>query len=166
LLPGLLLNELTDQKTCCPFGFPGFPVAKPARVIFRYFRGHIRSTAIRAAVFGRSFEMYLSPVYHIFASLSGQLVADTEGSPVSKGQGSGPDVGLLVPTSLPSYAEHLDPQLVAFSIEADRWPDWAGHKVGEPNPYTQQLLANLQQRIGLPPAIRVGGKSTSYSAHH
>jgi len=110
--------------------------------------------------------MYLSPVYYILASLSGQFLADTEGSPVSKGQGSGHHVALLVPASLPSYAEPLDSQLVAFSIEADRWPDWAGHKVGEPNSYTQQLLANLQQRIGLPPAIRVGGKSTSYSAHH
>lgn len=66
---------------------------------------------------------------------------------------------IIVPHHQPSFAERIDPRLVAFSIEADRWPDWAGQKVGQRNNFTHQLLKNLQERTGVPAAIRVGGKS-------
>lgn len=64
---------------------------------------------------------------------------------------------LDVPVRKPLYAEPLDPNLIAFSIEADRWPDWAGYEVGQPNTYARQLFDNLQERTGYPPAVRVGG---------
>lgn len=69
------------------------------------------------------------------------------------------DTTIQLPTSKPGWAEHLSPQLAAFSIEMDRWPDWAGYAVGQPNTYTNQLLKNLGERTGMMPYLRVGGKS-------
>ena len=65
---------------------------------------------------------------------------------------------IVLPPAQPAYAERVDPHLVAFSIEADRWPDWAGHAVGEPNDFAMQVLKNLAERSGEPCAIRVGGE--------
>jgi hypothetical protein len=70
-----------------------------------------------------------------------------------------PDTTIQLPTSKPGWAEHLSPQLAAFSIEMDRWPDWAGYTVGQPNSYTNQLLQNLGDRTGMMPYLRVGGES-------
>ncbi|ADV23898.1 Hypothetical Protein CGB_H2500W [Cryptococcus gattii WM276] len=64
-----------------------------------------------------------------------------------------------VPNSQPAWAEWLSPNLAAFSIEMDRWPDWAGQKVGEPNQYTNQVLTNLGERTGVMPYLRVGANS-------
>lgn len=69
------------------------------------------------------------------------------------------DTTIQIPTSKPAWAEHLSPQLAAFSIEMDRWPDWAGYGVGQPNRYTNQLLKNLGDRTGMMPYLRVGGES-------
>lgn len=66
---------------------------------------------------------------------------------------------VLIPQHRPAFAERIDPHLVAFSIEADRWPDWAGHEVGKPNEFTRQVLRNLEERSGVGSAIRVGGMS-------
>jgi hypothetical protein len=52
----------------------------------------------------------------------------------------------------------LDPKLVAFSIELDRWPDWTG-TLDRPNRYTQAVLKNIEARTGVTPAFRVGGNS-------
>jgi hypothetical protein len=52
----------------------------------------------------------------------------------------------------------LDPALISFSIELDRWPDWVG-TLGRPNTYTQTVLKNVQARTGVPSAFRVGGNS-------
>jgi len=65
---------------------------------------------------------------------------------------------IQIPTQKPPYAEHLSPQLAGFSIEMDRWPDWAGQAVGQPNEYTNQLLRNLGERTGAMPYLRVGGQ--------
>jgi hypothetical protein len=64
---------------------------------------------------------------------------------------------IVLPRHRPAFAERIDPNLVAFSIEADRWPDWAGHAVGQGNEFTRQVLRNLEERSGVPSAIRVGG---------
>jgi hypothetical protein len=66
---------------------------------------------------------------------------------------------IIVPHRQPSFTERIDPRLVAFSIEADRWPAWAGDAVGHRNEFTHQLLKNLHERTGVPAAIRVGGAS-------
>ena len=67
-------------------------------------------------------------------------------------------ISLHIPISQPALTQPLDPRLAAFSLELESWPDWAG-TVGVPNAYTQQLLANLRERTGVAPAIRVGGSS-------
>ena len=69
-----------------------------------------------------------------------------------------PRATIVLPPARPAYAEKVDPHLVAFSIEADRWPDWAGHTIGKPNDFTMQVLKNLAERSGVPCAIRVGGE--------
>jgi hypothetical protein len=71
---------------------------------------------------------------------------------------------IQLPTSKPGWAEHLSPQLAAFSIEMDRWPDWAGYAVGQPNSYTNQLLKNLGDRTGMMPYLRIGGEPRLQSA--
>lgn len=69
------------------------------------------------------------------------------------------NVILTIPRSYPSSAEPLDPRLVSFSIEGDRWPEWAGTKVGQPNRFTEQVLQNLYERTEARPAVRVGADS-------
>ncbi|EAL19064.1 hypothetical protein CNBH1660 [Cryptococcus deneoformans B-3501A] len=65
----------------------------------------------------------------------------------------------VIPSNQPAWAEPLSPNLAAFSIEMDRWPDWAGQKVGEPNKYVNQVLTNLGERTGVMPYLRVGANS-------
>jgi len=105
--------------------------------------------------------MYIGPIAQVVAALSNLVAQQSAGhSGASTTITDGQEISLVIPASMPSYSERLDPQLVALSIEADRWPDWAGYDVGSPNAYTTQLLANLQSMIGMPPAIRVGGETT------
>ncbi|KAL0930106.1 uncharacterized protein CTRU02_214926 [Colletotrichum truncatum] len=66
---------------------------------------------------------------------------------------------LHLPSHRPEWAEKLSPQLAAFSIEMDRWPDWAGQEVGKPNEYFNQLLRNLGERTGHMTFLRVGANS-------
>ncbi|KAF6821810.1 hypothetical protein CPLU01_12378 [Colletotrichum plurivorum] len=66
---------------------------------------------------------------------------------------------LRLPSQKPAWAEKLSPHLAAFSLEMDRWPDWAGQQVGKPNAYFNQLLLNLAERTGHMPFIRVGANS-------
>lgn len=66
---------------------------------------------------------------------------------------------LILPTSKPVFSEPLSPNLASFSIEMDRWPQWAGEAVGSPNAYTMQLLANLAVGTGATPSFRVGADS-------
>lgn len=68
------------------------------------------------------------------------------------------DTKLYLPTSEPAYAQPLDPQLAAFSIEMDNWRDWAGQTVGAPNAFVNNALEQLSQRTGHPVYLRVGGK--------
>ena len=91
----------------------------------------------------------------MFLPVSGALLAirtaTTESTPLY-------NTTIQIPTQKPPYAEHLSPQLAGFSIEMDRWPDWAGQAVGQPNEYTNQLLRNLGERTGVMPYLRVGGE--------
>lgn len=69
------------------------------------------------------------------------------------------NLNLNVPSRRPEWAEKLSPHLAAFSIEMDRWPDWAGQEVSKPNEYFNQLLLNLGERTGHMPFLRVGANS-------
>ncbi|KEF51720.1 uncharacterized protein A1O9_12355 [Exophiala aquamarina CBS 119918] len=66
---------------------------------------------------------------------------------------------LQLPHQRPAWAEKLSPNLIAFSLELDRWPYWAGEAVGKPNNYFHQLLRNLADRTGHMAFLRVGGNS-------
>jgi hypothetical protein len=66
---------------------------------------------------------------------------------------------VAIPYGQPKYAEQLDPQLPALSIEMDRWADWAGPKVGQPNEFVNNIFAQVSERNGKPMYLRVGGKS-------
>ncbi|KAF4963182.1 hypothetical protein FSARC_8760 [Fusarium sarcochroum] len=66
---------------------------------------------------------------------------------------------LQLPTKRPEWAEKLSPHLAAFSLEMDRWTDWAGKEIGKPNAYLNQLLRNLGERTGHMPFLRVGANS-------
>jgi len=111
--------------------------------------------------------MYLESIRCLLGAFAVRYFADQaiEVAP-SPSRANENHVALLIPSSMPAFAEVLDPRLVAFSIEADRWPDWAGYGVGHPNAFTQQLLANLQARTGLAPAIRIGGELCTFSLAH
>lgn len=67
---------------------------------------------------------------------------------------------LHLPNRIPEWAEPLSPHLASLSIEMDRWTDWAGAEVGQPNEYVNQLLRNLGQRTGTMPFLRIGGELT------
>ncbi|KAM5368325.1 hypothetical protein ACJZ2D_009593 [Fusarium nematophilum] len=73
------------------------------------------------------------------------------------------DLKLQLPSQRPAWAENLSPHLAGFSLEMDRWPDWAGRKVGKPNEYFNQLLRNLAERTGHMPFLRVGANSQDRS---
>lgn len=66
---------------------------------------------------------------------------------------------LQLPTKRPEWVEKLSPHLAGFSLEMDRWPDWAGKELGKPNVYFNQLLRNLGERTGHMPFLRVGANS-------
>ncbi|GMK56154.1 hypothetical protein CspeluHIS016_0212100 [Cutaneotrichosporon spelunceum] len=69
------------------------------------------------------------------------------------------DSTLLLPASQPPFAEKLDPQIGAFSIEMDHWRDWAGNVTGQPNTFVNTALGHLSERTGQPVYFRVGANS-------
>lgn len=69
------------------------------------------------------------------------------------------DVSL--PLSAPSAAQELSQTLISFSLEQDRWPDWAG--VDSRNEFTYSALKNLADITGIPPKIRVGANSEDHT---
>lgn len=75
-------------------------------------------------------------------------------------------VSVAVPLSPPSSAATLNPALLSLSIEQDRWPDWVG--TTSPNTFFLNALANLAQRTGEVPWIRIGADSedhTNFNPH-
>lgn len=60
---------------------------------------------------------------------------------------------LQLDTAQTSTTMPLPHNLLAFSIEADRWPDWAGN-VSNKNQFTFNLLQNLKTKTGVAPRIR------------
>ncbi|KAF7970112.1 hypothetical protein HWV62_24994 [Athelia sp. TMB] len=70
----------------------------------------------------------------------------------------------LVDVSVPlssSGAVTLSPSLVSFSIEQDRWPEWAGETAR--NTFFYNALENLRQKTGEPPWIRIGADSEDHT---
>ncbi|SPO01599.1 uncharacterized protein DNG_04272 [Cephalotrichum gorgonifer] len=69
------------------------------------------------------------------------------------------DTTVPLPSRRPEWATKLSPHLAGFSLEMDRWPDWAGQEVGKPNEFFNQVLTNLGERTGHMPFLRVGANS-------
>ncbi|KAK2596875.1 hypothetical protein N8I77_012762 [Diaporthe amygdali] len=93
----------------------------------------------------------MSPLSGLFLALSVLL------APASLVRGDAFEITLQLPTQMPVWAEPLSPHLASLSIEMDRWTDWAGPEIGQPNEYVNQLLRNLGERTESMPFLRVGG---------
>lgn len=61
----------------------------------------------------------------------------------------------------PTNTQPLSDTLLSFSIEQDRWPDWAG--IDERNDFTYNALRRLQVLTGSPPRLRVGADSEDHT---
>ncbi|KII84460.1 glycoside hydrolase family 79 protein [Plicaturopsis crispa FD-325 SS-3] len=66
-----------------------------------------------------------------------------------------------VPVSAPSKAPTVSPALVSFSIEQDRWLDWAGST--SRNEFAYNAFNNLKEITGTPPWIRIGADSEDHT---
>ncbi|KZV62775.1 glycoside hydrolase family 79 protein [Peniophora sp. CONT] len=71
------------------------------------------------------------------------------------------NVSITIPTQSPSSAVSVAQDLVAFSIEQDRWTDWIG--TDAPNTFWLNALENLKQLSGLPTRIRIGADSEDHT---
>ncbi|KAI0666081.1 glycoside hydrolase family 79 protein [Trametes maxima] len=70
-------------------------------------------------------------------------------------------LNVSLPISPPGNSQALSPTLLSFSIEQDRWPDWAG--VWSRNEFTHDALLNYAALTGHPPNIRVGANSEDHT---
>ncbi|EMD41170.1 glycoside hydrolase family 79 protein [Gelatoporia subvermispora B] len=70
-------------------------------------------------------------------------------------------VNVSVPIFAPNTSQSLAPTVLSFSIEQDRWPDWAG--VSSRNDFTFNALRNFEALTGQPPNIRVGADSEDHT---
>jgi ABC-type dipeptide/oligopeptide/nickel transport system permease component len=66
-------------------------------------------------------------------------------------------ITITLVSSAPSNASALDSALMGFSIEGDRWTDWAG--INETNQLFANALGNLRNKTGAAPWIRIGADS-------
>ena len=67
------------------------------------------------------------------------------------------NVSVPLPAHAPPSTRPLSQTLLSFSIEQDRWPDWAG--VDARNAFTHSALAAYANLTGRPPKMRVGADS-------
>ncbi|KAF9024934.1 glycoside hydrolase family 79 protein [Hymenopellis radicata] len=70
-------------------------------------------------------------------------------------------VSVTLSLSAPSNAPTISPSLVSFSIEQDRWTDWAG--TTSRNQFTYNVLDNFKGLTGVPPQIRIGADSEDHT---
>ena len=66
-------------------------------------------------------------------------------------------LSVSIPATAPPSSIELNPALLSFSIEQDRWTDWAG--TASPNTFFLNALSNLAKRTGQTPWIRIGANS-------
>jgi hypothetical protein len=66
-----------------------------------------------------------------------------------------------IPIVVPDDAKPLSQNLLGFSLEQDRWPDWAGTQ--SRNEFTHSALLNYARLTGKPPKIRVGANSEDHT---
>ncbi|KAH6917931.1 hypothetical protein BKA70DRAFT_1456021 [Coprinopsis sp. MPI-PUGE-AT-0042] len=66
-------------------------------------------------------------------------------------------VDVTVPLTAPATANAIPADYVAFSVELDGWLQWVGKDTR--NQFFYNALENLREITGVPPRIRVGGRS-------
>ncbi|EIM91055.1 uncharacterized protein STEHIDRAFT_128057 [Stereum hirsutum FP-91666 SS1] len=70
-------------------------------------------------------------------------------------------VNVSIPIAAPSTAPGISRSLLSFSIEQDRWPDWAGTSTR--NEFYFNVLSNLQDLSGEATRIRIGADSEDHT---
>lgn len=70
-------------------------------------------------------------------------------------------VNVSIPITAPSAAPSISPSFLSFSIEQDRWPEWAGE--GSRNEFWFNLLSNLKDISGEATRIRIGADSEDHT---
>jgi hypothetical protein len=70
---------------------------------------------------------------------------------------TGVSVPISLPISAPAVAPSISPSLFSFSIEQDRWTNWAGPV--STNAFAFNVFDNLKQLTGQSPWIRIGADS-------
>lgn len=63
------------------------------------------------------------------------------------------NVSITLPTALPTNATVLDPRLCSMSLEFQSLEYYAG-ELGHPNQFTHNVVKNIVDRVGQPPAMR------------
>lgn len=71
------------------------------------------------------------------------------------------NVSITIPSQAPSSVVLVAQDLVAFSIEQDRWTDWIG--TDSPNTFWLNALENLKSLSGLPARIRIGANTADHT---
>ena len=67
------------------------------------------------------------------------------------------DINTTIPILVPPSSQPLSQNLLSFSIEQDRWPDWTG--ISARNEFTHSALIQYASLTGKPTRIRVGANS-------
>ncbi|KAF5380765.1 hypothetical protein D9757_007088 [Collybiopsis confluens] len=70
-------------------------------------------------------------------------------------------LNVAIPSTAPSSASAISPDQLSFSIEQDRWTDWAGATTR--NQFLFNVLENLATLAGEPPRIRIGADSEDHT---
>ncbi|KIK70061.1 glycoside hydrolase family 79 protein [Collybiopsis luxurians FD-317 M1] len=73
-------------------------------------------------------------------------------------------LSVSIPSAAPSNASTLSPSHISFSIEQDRWTDWAGATTR--NQFLFNALENLIGLTGEPPRFRIGADSEDHTDFH
>lgn len=73
-------------------------------------------------------------------------------------------VSITVPATAPAGAVQVAPSLIGFSLEQDRWTDWAG--LNSRNQFLFNVLDNLRGLSGEPPFIRIGANSEDHTNYN
>lgn len=74
---------------------------------------------------------------------------------------SASNVTVTIPVAAPPSAPSISPSFISFSIEQDRWPDWAGST--QRNEFWFNLLSNLKNISGEATRIRIGADSEDHT---
>lgn len=65
----------------------------------------------------------------------------------------------IIQVTAPGDVANVSQNLVAFSVEGDRWTQWVKTTSGSQNTFFYNTLINLQEYTGAPPQLRIGANS-------